>query len=117
MELCNETFDAPRTRTLAMLQAAQLLGLYRAEVARILGCLCGDVGELFDAQRILAPEKTEWNHALFLIQLYKRLSLKFDGNEVRMSHWLRRPEGEELLSPLSRIVDDLQIEQVLIELI
>ena len=42
MELLDNTFEEPKPRTLAMLQAAQILGLYRAEVARIIGCQCGD---------------------------------------------------------------------------
>lgn len=43
----------PQRLTPAVLQAAGMLGMYRAELARVLHLQCGDIGELTSMRKTL----------------------------------------------------------------
>lgn len=53
-------FETSERFTPAVLQAAELLGLFRAELARILGLQCNDVGALAEIRALLEPGSVAW---------------------------------------------------------
>lgn len=48
--------DDQRQRTQGVLQVIDMLDLYQAELARIPGLQCGDIGELANVQKLLQPD-------------------------------------------------------------
>lgn len=105
--------DSPRRLTQAVLQAAELLGLYNAELARILQLLCGDIGKLAAGRTTLQPATPAWQQAALFVELYRGLYDKYDGDGAAMCHWLhaRHPTLQE--TPLLMIVDHGKLEKVL----
>jgi len=84
--------DDPRRLTQAVLQIVDLLGLYQAELARILQLKCGDIGRLAAAQQSLEPATPAWEQALLLVRCYRALYVLHRGDGVAMRHWLRIPQ-------------------------
>jgi hypothetical protein len=79
-----ETFDEPRRLTQAVLQIVDMLGLYQAELARILLLKCGDIGRLAAARQSLEPATPAWKQALLLVRCYRALYVIKDGDGVAM---------------------------------
>ncbi len=59
-EIPESVAESPRRMTQAVLQAADLLGLYNAELARILGLMCDDIGRIASARDTLQPDTEAW---------------------------------------------------------
>jgi hypothetical protein len=55
----------PRQLTQSVLQAAQLLGMYQAELARILSVNCWENGELANAKKLRTPIRGDKRRCLF----------------------------------------------------
>lgn len=106
--------DSPRKLTQAVLQAAELLGMYQAELARILHCQCGDIGELANARRQLQPATSSWRQAEKFIQLFEALYRMQSGDGVAMHHWLRVENPQLGGVPLLLMVDEQQLDEVLV---
>jgi len=98
--------------TPAVLQAAQMLGLYHAELARILKLQCADVGELANAQKFLEVDSIAWQQAEKFILIFESLYLKFQGNEALMCNWLRKQNSILNGIPLYLMVDEGGVEDV-----
>jgi len=83
-----------------------MLGLYHAELARILKLQCADVGELANAQKTLDVNTIAWQQAEKFISVFECLYLKFQGDETLMCNWLRKQNTELNGVPLYLMVDD-----------
>jgi hypothetical protein len=101
------------TLTPALLQASHMLGLYHAELARILKMQCADVGELANAQQLLEINSLPWQQAEKFISIFECLYLKFQGDEALMCNWLRKRNTDLNGVPLYFMVDDGLIDNCL----
>ena len=107
-----DLFDTPERLTPAVLQAAELLGLYRAELARILGLQCEDVGALAEIRALLEPNSKAWKRAQVFVGFYQSLDKVMQGNAVDMCHWLRRHNEALGNAPFYLIVDEGRLDDV-----
>jgi len=103
---------SPRKLTQSILQIIDLLGLYQAELARILHLQCSDIGQMSNAQTVLSPDSDAWQYGLLLVRFYQALFDRFDGDGVLMCHWLRAQSKDLNGTPHLLIVDDDQLQQV-----
>ena len=108
-----DDMDSPRKLTQSALQACELLGMYQAELARILRVNCGDIGKLAHGQEVLQPDSMGWREAQKYIALFSELYRWKQGDEVAMRHWLRAECYELGGVPLLIMVDELGIDEVL----
>lgn len=99
--------------TQAVLQVTQMLGIYHAELARILHLQCANIGALSDAQKILKKNSEQWLLAEKYIELYERLYCLYNGNEALINNWLRKKHQLLQAVPLYAMVDELRIDDVL----
>ena len=99
--------------TQSVLQVSQMLGLYHAELARILNIQCADVGELANGYCKLEVGSDSWVQAEKFVLLFENLFLKFQGDEALMCNWLRRRNTVLNGVPLYLIVDDGLIDSCL----
>lgn len=106
------TLDEPRRLTQAVLQIVDMLGLYQAELARILRLKCGDIGRLAAAQQCLEPATPAWERARLLVRCYRALYIVQQGNAVAMRHWLHVPDAALGGVPHLLIVDDGRLADV-----
>lgn len=97
----------------SVLQITQMLGLYHAELARILHLNCADIGELAEGKSSLVKNSPQWTQALKWVQFYECLYAHCRGEEAAMCHWLRRPHGALGSVPLYAMVDEGRIDEVL----
>ena len=98
--------EDPRKLTQAVIQIIDCLGMYQAELARVLNLQCGDIGQLSSARSCLVPDTVAWNQALLFVRMYQSLYIFFDGDSVAMIHWLRTDSKKLKQSPHLLIVDD-----------
>ncbi len=113
MFLPDISVDEPRKLTQAIVQISDMLGLYRAETARILDVRCGDIGELFEGKRNLVPDSPEWEKACLFLEFYSLLFKRMDGDGVLMCHWLRASGPDQGVTPLLEMVDNNSIENLI----
>ena len=99
--------------TQAVLQVTDMLGLYRAELARILVLQCSDVGDLYCTGNYIQKGSRSWQYAESLIKVYEILYEKFSANEAMIYHWLRKENKALAGAPLYIMVDQQKIEEVL----
>ena len=90
----------------------ETLGLYQAELVRILAVQCGDIGELFSGKRNIEPDSHLWEKSVFFIRFYELLYDKLKGDEVAMYNWLRRHNSDLNGTPLFLLVDNGNLEAV-----
>ena len=100
-----DTGTDPSRLTQSILQIRDLLGLYNAELARILSVQCADVGRLGVAQNYLETDTPAWRQALLLRSTYQRLYDWQQGDGVAMNHWLRKSHPDMSPTPLMLMVD------------
>ena len=105
--------DDPRQRTQAVVQVIDMLDLFQAELARILGLKCSDIGELVNAQKFLQPDSIAWTRAEELIRFYRLLYRYKKGDGVAMRHWLRRINPQFQQTPHLMLVDEDRILELL----
>ncbi len=108
----DDVADDPRRLTQSVLQITALLGLYQAELARILCIKCGDIGQLASGRRCLEPGSEPWRQARRLVRLYQALYARQDGNGAAMCHWLRVPQPVLGGVPHLLMVDDGRLVDV-----
>ncbi len=111
--LTEDVFASPERLTPAVLQAAEMLGMYRAELARVLHLKCHDIGEFADIKKYLEPDSQAWRQALSFIRLYQTLFVHMQGDEAAIHHWLRAENKNLAGVPLLLIVDEDKLSQVL----
>lgn len=89
-----------------------MLGLVRAEVARILGFRCENISALYDGKLILEEGTEAWDNGVLFIRFYQALYDHMDGDEPKMIHWLRGRKRELDNSPFYLIIDEGKLKQV-----
>lgn len=99
--------------TQAVLQVISLLGLYQAELARILGLQCSDIGEMASAKQFIDINSDAGYQGILLVHFYNLLYDRYSGDEVMMCHWLRRYDDDLSSSPFYLIVDDKKLKTVI----
>ena len=102
-----------KSLTQAVLQVTQMLGVYHAELARILHLQCSDIGDLSNAEKFISINSVSWVQAEKYIKLYESLYGLFDGDEPLMNNWLRKKNKTLNAVPLYLMVDELRIDDVL----
>jgi hypothetical protein len=101
-----------KTLTQATLQIAQMLGMYQAELARVLGLQCGDIGDFAAAKKQLRSGSAEWGRARQFVTLYERLYQYFAGDAVAIYHWLRVTHAQLAAVPLLMMVDEGRLDEL-----
>ncbi len=91
----------------------ELLGLLRAELARILHLQCEDIGAIAEGREQLDPDTPAGKQAQLLIILYNNLFEQESGDGARMCNWLRRVQPAWGKSAFYLMVDEGRIAQVL----
>lgn len=108
-----DVVNEPQRLTPAVLQAAEMLGMYRAELARVLHLQCGDIGELTSMRKTLQPETDAWQKAVQFVQFFNELYDKQKGDASALCHWLRCTNPELEATPLLSMVDNDDLERVM----
>lgn len=106
----DDVFESREKLTPAILQIAELLGMYNAELARALGLRCQDIGELSLPRCYLVEDSPAWQRARLLVRLYQWLYQRMEGDAIAMYRWLRVNDPQLKGVPLLLIVDDDRIE-------
>jgi hypothetical protein len=104
--------DDPRRLTQAVTQITTFLDLYHAELARILGVKCADIGQLTSGSRCLEAGSMAWRQACLYVRLYQALFIRSAGDGVAMRHWLRVANRELGGIPQLLIVDEGRLADV-----
>ena len=102
-----------RQLTQAVLQVITFLGMYQAELARILGLQCADIGNMASAKQFIEIDSEAGYRANLLVRFYNLLYDRYSGNEALMCHWLRRYDNGLSGSPFYLIVDEHRLENVI----
>ena len=89
-----------------------MLGLVRAEVARILGFKCESISALYDGRLLLQQGSTAWLQGELFILFFNLLYDRFAGNRARMVHWFRADNRELGNSPFLLIIDEGELARV-----
>jgi len=109
----SDVSHSEKALTQAVLQITQMLGIYHAELARILHLQCADIGELSNANNVISKNSAPWFEAEKYIEIYENLYLSHDGNEALINNWLRKENKKLQAIPLYLMVDELRIDDVL----
>lgn len=96
----------------SVVQAGEMLGLVRAEVARILGFKCESISALYDGRLLLQEGTAAWQQGERFIRFYNGLYDRFDGDLARMVHWFRADNRELGDSPFLLIIDHGELARV-----
>ncbi|NOR51876.1 MAG: hypothetical protein GQ470_04580 [Gammaproteobacteria bacterium] len=107
-----DPFSSPRKLSQSVIQAGEMLGLVRAEVARILEFRCESISALYDGRLVLEEGTTAWDQAVLFIRFYQALYDRMAGDEPRMVHWLRAQRRELDNSPFYLMIDEGKLVQV-----
>lgn len=102
----------PRRLTQAVLQITTLLDMYQAELARVLGIRCGEVGQLSSGRECLQPGTQTWTRAERFVRFYQLLYRRTGGDGVAMRHWLRVEDPQLAGIPHRLLVDDDKLDAV-----
>ncbi len=98
-------------------RATDSLGLYRAELARILCLKCGDVSDSIHLESLLSDNIDIQKKAERFVAFHELLENSFPGDSVAMLHWFRKENTNLSTTPFLAIVDDGRLEDVMIELL
>jgi len=109
-----EVNQSEKMLTQAVLQITQMLGVYHAELARILHCQCSDIGAISNGKRLILKDSTAWSQAEKYILIYQKIHVLFDGNEALMNNWLRKYNQKLQAVPLYAMVDERRLDDVLV---
>ena len=105
-------FASERKISQSVIQVTELLSMYQAELARILGWKCGDIGELSCGQLTIKENSHAWQQARLLIETYNFLFDYFAGDSVAIYHWMRAPNKQLQGTPHWLIVDEAKLPEI-----
>ncbi len=108
-----EVSDSEKKLTQAVLQITQMLGIYNAELARILHLRCADIGELSSAHTNIQSNTEAWFQAIKYVEMYEGLYYLCEGSEIKMNNWLRKKHKYLQAIPLYLMVDEQKINRVI----
>ncbi len=103
----------PARLTQSVLQITDMLGMYQAELARILRCQCTDIGRLASGRACLQRDTPAWRQALLLVECYQLLFRLCRGEEAGMINWLRRQRPQWQTSAHLMMVDHGETQVVI----
>lgn len=106
----DKPFENERKLSQSVIQVIELLGMYDAELARILSLQCSDIGELTSGQRCITLNSEAWFQAKLFIETYHLLYDYFDGDSVAMYHWMRADNKYLNGTPHFLIVDEGRLQ-------
>jgi len=101
-----KSYKSERELSQSVIQVTEMLGMYNAELARILGQQCGDIGKLTSGKSCLKQETQAWQQAVLFVETYNLLFDYFEGDGVSMYHWMRASNRHLDGTPHFLIVDD-----------
>ena len=107
-----DPYHSERRISQSVIQVIELLGMYHAELARILGQQCGDIGQLSSGQACIRKDSEAWQRAVLFIDTYHLLLDVFDADSVAMYHWMRAYNSELDGTPHFLIVDDGELQSI-----
>ena len=96
----------------SVIQVIDMLGMYHAELARILGQHCADIGQLSSGQVCIQKGTESWHRAELFIDTYHLLFDVFAADSVAMYHWMRAHNSALEGTPHFLIVDDGKLQLV-----
>lgn len=108
----NNPFESERKISQSVIQVIELLGMYDAELARVLGQQCADVGNLTSGKSCIKEESAAWDQAVLFINMYHQLFDYFAGDGVAMYHWMRAHNKHLNGTPHFLIVDDNKLQVI-----
>ncbi|MGB5258956.1 MAG: hypothetical protein WBO34_00360 [Gammaproteobacteria bacterium] len=106
----------PRKLTQTVLKITWMLDLYQAELARVLGIRCDDIGRLASGRQCLQPGTDAWSRATQWVRFYQLLFRRMAGDGVAMRHWLRIEDRQLKAVPHRLIIDEGRLRDVLMYL-
>lgn len=104
----NNTLQQPdpnRVLTQAVTNAAQLMGLNKATLAKILGISAASAGRMVAGQYQLNQNSKEWDVALLLVRLFRSLDAIMAGDENALRSWLQSQNLGLNAKPIELISD------------
>lgn len=101
----------------SLYHATDILGLYRADLARILGLMCENVSTPNYLERLLSENAAYLQKAKRFVYFFELLDSRFPASEENMIHWFRKDNTALGTSPFLAMVDDNRLEDVIAELI
>jgi hypothetical protein len=110
-KLSNPTQSAQKL-TQAVLQVTEMLGMYQAELARILQVTCSEIGGFASGIQFLNVNSEAAEQAIKFVRLYESLYEKFGADEVAICQWFRAQNQDLNGIPLYLIVDDGRLADV-----
>ena len=93
--------------------AIDSLGMFRAELARILCLKCQDVSDSYQLALLLDENTQARNKARRFLEFFQLLEKKFDGDDVGLVHWFRKQNSVLGTTPLLAMVDADRLEDVI----
>ena len=108
----SDAFASERKISQSVIQVTEMLGMYHAELARILGKQCGDIGKLSSGKVCIQKDSETWQRAVLFIEMYHGLYDYFDGDSVAMYHWMRAHNKKLDGTPHYLIVDENKLQVV-----
>jgi len=109
-------FASPRRLSQSVILAGELLGLVRAEVARVLGFRCENITALYEGRLVLEPGSAAYTNGVLLVRLYQALYARMGGDGPRMIHWLRADHRNLGKAPFYLLVDEGQVGRLVAHL-
>lgn len=112
MHELEQPFATPRRLSQSVIQVGDLLGLVRAEVARVLGFRCENITALYGGRLVLEPGSEAYANGVLLVRLYQALYARMGGDGPRMIHWLRAEQPALGKAPFYLLVDEGQVARL-----
>lgn len=97
----------------AINHACDTLGLYRAELARILGLNCADVSDSRYLESLLESNTAVRNRAESFSHFYQLLETAFNNDTVQMINWFRRDNAGLGTTPFLAMIDHGKLDDVM----
>ncbi len=79
----SDAFASERKISQSVIQVTEMLGMYHAELARILGKQCGDIGKLSSGKYCIPKDSETSKRAVLFMEMYHRIILCVDGEKAR----------------------------------
>ena len=108
----DDAFASERKISQSVIQVMEMLGMYHAELARVLGKQCDDIGKLTSGRYCIQKGSGTWYRAVLFVDMYHHLFDCFEGDSVAMYHWMRAHNKRLDGTPLYLIVDENQLQTV-----
>lgn len=97
--------DPVRVLTQAVTSAAELMGLNKATLAKILGISPASAGRMVAGQYQLNQNSKEWDMALLLVRLFRSLDAIMAGDEHALRSWLKSRNTALNAKPIELMTD------------